>query len=280
MRVAVFSDVQANLQAFEVVAEDILRWDPELVIMAGDLVNRGPDNPGCLELFDELRRERGWLPVQGNHEEWVLRCFEEEPKSPLEAEMRRFTDWAAAQIGAERARLLAGWADHLCFHGPDGGWVHITHGSMLGNRAGISRSVPDTMLDERLPDAISLFVGGHTHKVHRRNYRGVEVVNVGSVGSPFDCDDRASYGRFEFRNGRWRTDIVRLAYDRAATERDFEDSGFIDGGGPLARIIYEEWKRADLLIRFWRERYQAAVRAGEISLQRSVDEFLARAGKP
>lgn len=275
MRVAVFSDVQANLQAMEVVVEDIQRWQPELVIMAGDLVNRGPDNAGCLALFNTLRRNDGWLPVQGNHEEWVLRCFEDPPSSAVEAEMRRFTDWAAEQIGRKRRNLLADWADHLCFHGPDDGWVHVTHGSMAGNRAGISQSTPDEMLDERLPEDISLFVAGHTHKVHRRFYRGIEVVNVGSVGSPFDGDERAAYGRFEFCKGRWRTEIVRLPYDRAATDRAFEDSGFIAGGGPLARIIYEEWKRADLLIRFWGQRYQAAVLAGEISLQASVDEFLA-----
>jgi putative phosphoesterase len=275
MRIAVFSDVQANLQAMEVVVEDIRRWDPELVVMAGDLVNRGPSNRECLEQFDTLRTKYGWLPVQGNHEEWVLRSFEETPGTAVEAEMRRFTDWAAAQIGRERRDLLADWADHLCFHGPDGRWVHVTHGSMLGNRAGISQSIPDESLDERLPEDVSLFVGGHTHKVHRRVYRGIEVVNVGSVGSPFDRDERAAYGRFEFRNGQWRTELLRLSYDRAATDRAFEDSGFIEGGGPLARIIYEEWKRADMLIRFWGQRYQAAVLAGEISLQASVDQFLA-----
>jgi predicted phosphodiesterase len=275
MRVVIFSDVQANFQAMEVVTDDIRRWNPDLVIMAGDLVNRGPSNDSCLDLFARMRREAGWLPIQGNHEEWVLNCFHEAPTSAIDAELRRFTDWAAAQIGADRAPLLADWADHLCFHGPDGCWVHVTHGSMAGNRIGISQNVPDESLAERLPEDISLFVGGHTHKVHHRMYRGTQIVNVGSVGSPFDRDERASYGRFEFRNGRWRTELVRRPYDRAATDRAFDDSGFIDGGGPLARIIYEEWKRADLLIRFWKLRYLEAVLAGEVDLQASVDEFLA-----
>lgn len=274
MRVAVFSDVQANIQAMEVVVDDIRRWDPDLVIMAGDLVNRGPSNRECLESFDALRREAGWLPVQGNHEEWVLRCFERPPLDALDAGMRRFTDWAAAQIGAAQAPLLAGWADHLCFQDPADGWVHVTHGSMKGNRAGISQSIPDEMLDERLPEEVTLFIGGHTHKVHRRRYRDIDVVNVGSVGSPFDRDERAAYGRFEFRDGRWDTRLVRLPYDRAATDRAFHTSGFLDEGGPLARIIYQEWRRADLLIRYWGQRYQAAVLAGDIDLEESVNEFL------
>ncbi len=51
--------------------EHIEAWRPDLVIMAGDLINRGPDSLGCLELFDQKRRESGWLPVNGNHEVWV-----------------------------------------------------------------------------------------------------------------------------------------------------------------------------------------------------------------
>ncbi|MEN8175346.1 MAG: metallophosphoesterase family protein, partial [Pseudomonadota bacterium] len=212
--------------------------------------------------------------VIGNHEEWVLHCRESPAENPIDAEMRQFTDWAARQLG-NSAITMAHWPDHLCFHGPDGCWVHVTHGSMLGNRAGISSSVPDESLAERIPEDIALFIGGHTHKVHRRRYRGVEILNVGSVGSPFDRDERAAYGRLEFRDGRWHIDVRRLAYDRARTDRDFRTSGFLDQGGPLARIIYEEWRRADLLIRYWGQRYATAVQAGEISLAKSVDDFLA-----
>jgi len=106
----------------------------------------------------------------------------------------------------------------------------------------------------------------------------MDIINVGSVGSPFDGDTRASYGRLEYRNSGWHTEIVRLAYDRSATEREFRDSGFLDQGGGLARIIFHEWKRAEMLIRFWSKQYQEAVLAGEIGLEESVDTFLAGIG--
>jgi len=278
MRVAVFSDVQANLQAMQVVVEDILTWDPELVVMNGDLVNRGPTNLPCLELFEELRRHRGWLPLRGNHEDWVLRCVEQSPRSAVEAEMRRFTDWSARELG-EKLGLMRDWPDHLSFAGPGSEhWVHVTHGSMKGNRLGVSQNVADEELAERLPQDVSLFVGAHTHKALQKHFAGVDIINVGSVGSPFDGDARASYGRLEYRNSGWHTAIVRLAYDRLGTERAFRDSGFLDQGGPLARIIFHEWKRAEMLIRFWSREYQDAVLAGEIGLQESVDVFLAGIG--
>jgi hypothetical protein len=278
MKVAVFSDVQAVLPALEAVIEHIDAWRPDLVVMAGDLVNRGPDSGGCLALFDEMRRERGWLPVNGNHEIWVLGCGDHAPKSAGDREIRRFTDWAWQQV-APQADRLRGWPDHLCLHPPEAdAWLHVTHGTMAGNRDGVTPGRSDESLAGKLPADVALFISGHTHRTHQRRIQGMDVVNVGSVGSPFDGDVRGSYGRFTWRGGRWHTELVRFPYDRERAARDFEISGFLDEGGPLARIIYLEWKRASLLIGGWRERYQAAVLAGEISLATSVDQYLREIG--
>ena len=274
MKVAVFSDVQAVLPALEAVIEHIDAWRPDLVVMAGDLVNRGPDSGGCLALFDEQRRGRGWLPVNGNHEVWVLRCGAEPPKSEGEAQVRRFTDWAWRQV-ADRAELLRDWPDHLCLHPPGAdAWLHVTHGTMAGNRDGIMPSTTDAALAGKLPEGVALFVSGHTHRVHQRRTQGMDVVNVGSVGSPFDGDVRGSYGRFTWRGGRWHTELVRFAYDRERAARDFETSGFLDEGGPLARLIYLEWQRAELLIAGWRRQYEQAVLRGELNLASSVARYL------
>jgi hypothetical protein len=110
----------------------------------------------------------------------------------------------------------------------------------------------------------------------KRRLRGTEILNVGSVGSPFDGDIRASFGQLELVGGRWRTRIVRLAYDRASAGRDFHDSGFIEEGGPLARIVFEEWRRARLLMPTWHREYRDAVRAGDLGLGTAVDLFLRR----
>ncbi len=272
---AVFSDVQGNLEAMEVVVEHIAAWQPELVVMNGDLINRGPDSLGCLDRFEGLRAESGWLPLRGNHEDFVLRCAREPPAGPIDAEMRRFADWTREQL-QDRVELTAPWADHLCFHAPEGAdWVHATHGSLLGNRDGISASLPDEGLVGRLPEGLAVFVTAHTHRPLERQFGGTQILNVGSVGAPFDGDVRASYGQLVFQHGAWHTQIVRLAYDRAQTERTFRHSGFLDQGGPLAQLIYQEWRRASPLMPHWHRRYGAAVLGGQISLEQAVREFLA-----
>ncbi len=278
MKVAIFSDVQANLPAMEAAVEGILAWRPDMVVMAGDLVNRGPKSLDCLELFDRLRREHDWLPVQGNHETWVLRCGREAPRNPVEAQIRRFADWTYAQV-APRLEAMTGWPDHLCFSDSGGGdWVHVTHGTMASNREGITSSVPDESLRGKLPPDVALFVTAHTHRPLERVLDGTPILNVGSVGSPFDGDTRGSYALLEWRQRRWRWEILRFDYDRAQAERDFRESGFIEEGGPLARILFEEWRQARLLMPRWRDEYESAVLAGERPLGPAVDDFLARFG--
>lgn len=278
MRVAIFSDVQANLPAMEAVVEQIQSWRPDLVVMAGDLVNRGPSSLGCVAFFDTLRQEQGWIPVQGNHESWVLRCARVGPRDDLEAQTRRFADWTLDQVRPLLASLKD-WPDHLCFGGEDdAGWVHVTHGTLASNREGITASVSEESLMGKVPTDVALFVTAHTHRPLERIVHGTQVLNVGSVGSPFDGDPRGSYARLEWRGGLWRWEIVRFDYDREQTNRDFWASGFIEEGGPLARILYEEWRQARLLMPGWRADYEPAVLARELDLEVSVREFLRKIG--
>lgn len=280
MKVAVFSDVQGNLPAMEVAVEQIRAETPNLVVMAGDLINRGPSSLACLELFEKLCRQSGWVPLKGNHEAWILRCAREAPKSALDEATRRFADWTLRQI-RPRLDTLREWPDHLCFHGGrEDTWVHVTHGTMLSNRQGITANLSDEDLSGAVPEDVALFVTAHTHRPLERLVHGVPVLNVGSVGSPFDGDTRGSYALLELDDGEWRREIVRFEYDREQAERDFIDSGFIDEGGPLARILFEEWRLAKLLMPSWRRDFEPAVLAGERPLQPAVDAFLASIERP
>ena len=274
MRFAVFSDVQGNLPAMEAAAEHIRAWRPDMVVMNGDLVNRGPSSADCLRLFDESRGAEGWLPLRGNHEDYVLHCGSHPPESGVDAAMRRFTDWTVEQLG-ERVHRLEDWPDHLCLSGAANAWIHVTHGSLAGNRDGISQSVPDAELRGKVPEDVDLFVVAHTHKPLDRVFSGVRILNVGSVGSPFDGDIRSSYARIERHNSGWRAEIVRLPYDRTRAERDFHQSGFLEQGGPLAGFIFEEWRRARLMMPEFKRRYFRSVLRGELTLDHAVRDFLA-----
>ncbi len=278
MKVAVFSDLQANFPALGTVSEHILAWQPDLVIMNGDLVNRGPCSLDSLKLFEALREKHGWIAIKGNHEEFVLRCShaEELPGSKIEREMQQFTDWTSIQLG-NAADLMKPWLDDYYFSPPNtnDSRVAAMHGSLLGNRIGILARTTDEELATRIPENISLFLTAHTHRPLTRNYKGCEIVNVGSAGSPFDGDPRASYAQLTFAKNRWNTEIIRLEYDRDTADKDYHLSGFLEEGGAMATLIYAEWKQATSLMPGWRKAYFEKLKNGELTLQESVDSFLA-----
>ncbi len=274
MKIAVLSDVHGNLPALEVVLEDIARWAPDRVVVNGDLINRGPCS---LQVFRLLLQQHPTSTfLKGNHETFVLACgSREEPRSGPVYEIRRFTHWTHAQLGPEMKRI-ATWDDHLDLDDFEGGTLHVTHGTRLGNRDGITPRTGDHELPNKLGDKRDLFVTSHTHWPFVRKFNDTLLVNSGSVGSPFDRDHRSSYAQLSFSRGRWRAEIIRLEYDRTRTERDYMESGFMDAGGPMTRVMLMELRHARGMIAPWMRNYEAAVMRGEISLEQSVDLHLER----
>lgn len=274
MKLAILSDIHGNLPALSAVLDDIERWQPDQVIVNGDLVSRGPYSLECLRLLQSRFAQAHYLT--GNHETYVLRCADEpaDPDSPTR-DIDRFADWALRQLGAAVDELRA-WNDHLDLTDLDqGASVHITHGSRLGNRDGISARTADDDLPAKLGTPRDLFVGSHTHKPLLRHFNGTLVVNTGSVGQPMDDDARASYGRFMLHEGRWQAEIARVAYDKAQAERDFVKSGFLSEAGPMARLIYRELCESRSHVGLWHKRYLDAIKSRRITVADAVEEYLA-----
>jgi len=157
---------------------------------------------------------------------------------------------------------------------PDGGEVRVVHASMRNLRDCIFADTPDETLREQIAPAPRLFVVGHTHLPLVRTIDETLVVNVGSAGLPFDGDHRVSYARLTWQHNHWEAEIVRVEYDRAQADRDFDETGFSDQIGPLARLIRAELHQARSQLGEWARAYEAAVAAGELTLAESVERML------
>jgi predicted phosphodiesterase len=283
MKLAVLADIHANEQGMHAVVEHLQRWRPDRVLVAGDVINRGPLPRECLSFVLDQCKHADWTVAVGNHEEYVLRQARDHDAT---AEMRAVfqpSRWTLERIG-ELSRAVAEWPFSTGFFGPDGGEVRMAHASMQATRDGIFAQTSDDDLarmimtpgTQGMPPA--LFVVGHTHIPLVRAHRKTLVVNVGAAGMPFDGDRRACYAQIEWHNRAWHVDIVRLAYDTARAERDFVDSGFLDEAGPLARIMLHELRIARGLLFEWTRDYEPAVLAGATRIGQSVDDFLRAKG--
>ena len=53
MKIAVLADIHANYRALETVVQHVENWRPDSVLVAGDIVNRGPRSFCCLEYIEK-----------------------------------------------------------------------------------------------------------------------------------------------------------------------------------------------------------------------------------
>lgn len=275
MKLAVLADIHANLPALQATLAHIDAWQPDAVVVAGDIVNRGPRPAECLRLVLERQRAAGWRLVLGNHEEYVLnQARPDAARSGPQFDIFQSSYWTCQQLGS-LMEVLEALPFQQTVLAPDGSEARIVHASTRGTRDGVFPDTPDQVLRLQVGRPHTpLFVVGHTHVPLVRRIDGTLVANVGAVGMPFDGDPRASYGQFTWRNG-WQAEIVRLAYDRRRTEQDYVDTGFLATGGALARLMLRELQEARSHLFHWARTYEAAVRAGELGIEESVERYLA-----
>jgi predicted phosphodiesterase len=276
MKIAILADIHANLVALHTIADHLLAWKPDVVVVAGDIVNRGPRSRECLNFVLHKQKTEGWLTVKGNHEDYVINFA-----NPETAPTGRMFD--LFQVAYSAYRQLNGQVavlQELPFHvdvvTPAPGNFRVTHASMLGNRNGIFPHTTATDLRKKIQPAPAVFCAGHTHIPLTRWIDDTLVVNAGAVGLPFDGDHRASYAQVQWQNQQWSANIVRLEYDRAQAEKDFIDTGFLDEGGPVAHLILDELRTAHSRLYQWTIDYQPAVLDGSISLEDAVNQFLTK----
>ena len=275
MKVALLSDIHGNVPALRTVVEDIERFAPDHVIMNGDVVSRGPLSAPCLALLDGYRQGAAqWHFTRGNHEDYVSSHVGRPPTYDRRFEIQRLSYWTYQQVGADRAAALKQWPAVVEL---DGG-LRATHAAMASNEQGVYADSADEVIRAQIAPPPRVFATGHIHVPYVRQVDETMVVNSGSVGTPFDGDLRASYARLALHDDGWRAEIVRLAYDRDATERDFRESGCLSDTGALTRIIFREWKFGRPMTRTYLRRYNAAILAGEITAEVAVDRFLAEEG--
>ena len=275
MKLAVLADIHSNWRALQAAAEDIERWQPDRVVVAGDVINRGPRPVECLDFVLKMQRERGWRLVLGNHEEYVI--HHAHPREPITGPWIQIwgsSRWTYEKLGYDVSALEA-MPFQQSWHMPDGSEARVVHASMRGTRDGIFLATPDHVLRQQIAPASRLIVVGHTHQPLVRTIDETVVVNVGAVGLPFDLDVRASYVQMTWQAGRWTAEIIRVEYDREQADRDFDETGFIDEAGPIALLIRDELAQARSNLFEWTRTYEAAVVSGQLTMAESVHRFLA-----
>jgi predicted phosphodiesterase len=275
MKIAALGDIHGNYQALITVLADIEAWQPDLVLVLGDLINRGPRSKDCFDLIQGKSTNPAWHVIKGNHEGYVLNF--EDPnfsRQGIDLALRQVIYWTYESLTRKDLNQLIQLPIEIKIDLPGLGLIQAAHASTAGDRIGIYPSTPDSRLAGLIPEQARLFMVGHTHQPLMRTLGDTLVINTGSVGLPFDGDTRAAYAQITFQKGTWQAEITRVPYDLKTAENDFYQSGFIPEGGPLAELILAELQLGWPQLGKWFRGYEIAVREERISLSEAVYEFL------
>jgi predicted phosphodiesterase len=274
MKIAALADIHGNYHALITVLDHVERWKPDLVVVLGDTINRGPRSRECLHLIQQFEKEKSWYLIKGNHEEYVLEFDDEHtPRQGLRFEMQRIIFWTYQQLSSEEIQAIKNLPSRINLQLPGGAELTAVHASTQGIRVGI---YPKHTVDD-LKGLVNLnsdiFLVGHTHQPLIRSVNGTLVINAGSIGLPFDGDQRTCYAQIIWRGNHWLAEMIRLDYDLEAARKDFYTMNFIPEGGPLADLVLTELDLAWPQLSHWFRKYERPILNGNISIKNAVEEF-------
>ncbi len=230
MKIALFSDIHANLQAFEAMLKDMDSQNPDIIYCLGDLVGYHiyPN-----EIIEEIRRRKiGTL--KGNHDEKV-----EKIKTTAESLQEPGKNYAYHLIKEENRTYLKALPAHIKLeYKLRAGLLNLVfaHGSTRRIDEYILEDTDENYVLELIDEAGAhlLFVG-HSHQPYHRILKTDDnsvrqVVNIGSSGKPKDGDPRGCYVMLtlepdaEILENCFHVEFRRFEYDVEASAEVIERS--------------------------------------------------------
>lgn len=201
---ALLYDVHGNLPALEAVLADARARGATSHLIGGDVALFGPEPGAAVAVLDALPNAT-W--IRGNGERWTAAPADAPDALPVPDAIGA----AREALGDALVQRLAALPESAALPGGGRAW----HGSPVSDvRSFLPTPAPD---EQELLDGVSdtRLVFGHTHLPFRRisAFGGIELVNPGSVGMPFDGDPRAAYATVRADGG---IDHHRVAYDHLA----------------------------------------------------------------
>lgn len=243
MKIALFSDIHANLPALEAFFKDVETRNADAIYCLGDLVGY---NVWPNEVIDEIRK-RGIPAIAGNYDFGIGRASDDcgcAYKTDEEKAMGKVSiSYTNEIIKDEQRAYLRTLPAHIRLEfqlNNDPLNVLLVHGS--------PRKVNEYLFEDRDEKSLmrimeqaeaDIMCFGHTHKPYHRilpaavtkdvHYR--HAINIGSVGKPKDDDPRGGYVLLTINENSSvkdkdsiKVELIRFAYDVEKAAKAVEDS--------------------------------------------------------
>lgn len=211
MRIALVSDIHANLPALEAVLAHAREQGVEALWNLGDQVGYGafPE-----QVVARLRRQYS-LSTLGRFDRQVVRFKKRKEKWHRSKGIEEYLalEWAYEQLSNKSRKYLRFLTQEIRMQ-VRGKRVLLTHGTPGAEEGYLTPETPDKVLAKIAREAkADLILCGGSHQAFARTVEGVWFVNPGSAGLPTDGDRRASYAILEIGPEEIQVAPHRLDYD-------------------------------------------------------------------
>lgn len=224
VKLAFISDIHGNSIALEAILEDIAKKEIDRIYVLGDLCYRGPDPKRSLALIRSLNTQ----VIKGNADEWVVRGVNqgEVPEQVIDM-MKMEREWTVAQLDEQDIEYLASLPTEMKLE-IEGISIHAFHATPDSLFEIVLPGAGDEVLKSKLMSAsdADIFIYAHIHRPFIRYMEGKILLNIGSVGLPFDGMPKAAYAIVEIENGQIRTSIERVPYRIEDVVKQYEEAQY------------------------------------------------------
>jgi putative phosphoesterase len=227
-RVAVITDVHANLPALEATLASIDAEGIERIYCGGDLVGYGPRPNAVCELIEA----RSIPTIYGNYD-WAIARDEEDCRCAYVTKHDRqigqlSVDWTLANTSRRAKAFMHELPFDLRFELANKR-IRLVHGSPRRVNEYLFEDKPARTF-ERIAAAADcdVLVFGHTHQPWVHEYGGVLFVNCGSVGKPKDGDPRCALAILGPVAGGVEVEIRRVEYPAETVAEEMRRAGLPD----------------------------------------------------
>jgi putative phosphoesterase len=185
LKIGILSDIHGNYMALEAVVKDAKRHGCESYIILGDIVVKGLMPNETMELLSKLNI-LSW--IKGNTDDWLF-----DDISLLDKINSKYLDYCIWNIKDEYLNVLKNKEDEIELT-LEGKRILCVHGSPMSN----IEILNSNLKHERLELLVSIkpsdiIFCGHSHIKGEFKFGNTKIINPGSVGLPFDGDNKASY---------------------------------------------------------------------------------------
>lgn len=232
MRIAVFADIHANLEALEAVLDDMKKQKVTSMVCLGDIVGYNADPSACLERVRAL----GCQAVQGNHD---YHSGNDSDLSAMNDVAKTALYWTRGQLSTEQRNYLR----EMPLTQTVEDFFTVVHASLAEPQRWTYVLSREAAADSFARQDHQVCFCGHTHmpfvfqetdgRVSVAKYKKFQIksgtrylINCGSVGQPRDGDPLAAYAIYNVYSNI--VELRRVTYDMATAVSKIRAAGLPD----------------------------------------------------